>query len=50
MEEFNGRNNARSLFDVERIPTDNYIRKMLDPVEPEQLFELFDALYLRCGE
>jgi hypothetical protein len=50
MEESKGRNNARSLFDVERIPTDNHIRKMLDPVEPEQLFELFDALYLTCSE
>jgi hypothetical protein len=45
MQQARGRNNARSLFQVERIPTDNHIRQMLDPVAPGQLFGLFDDLY-----
>lgn len=40
-----GRNNARSLFQVGRIPTDNHIRQTLDPVEPSHLFSLFDELH-----
>lgn len=44
MEEARGRNNARSLFEVGRIPCDNHIRQTLDPVEPSGLFSLFDEL------
>lgn len=44
MEEARGRNNARSLFAVEEIPTDNHIRAVLDPVEPGHLFGVFDRL------
>ena len=42
MEKSSGRNNARSLFQVASIPTDNHIRQTLDPVAPGQLFSLFD--------
>lgn len=45
MEQARGRNNARSLFQVERIPTDNHIRHTLDPVAPHHLFSLFDELH-----
>lgn len=45
MEKAQGRNNARSLFGVERIPCDNHIRQMLDPVEASELFGLLDDLY-----
>lgn len=45
MEQTHGRNNARSLFQVERIPTDNHIRQILDPVEPHHLYSLFDDLH-----
>jgi hypothetical protein len=45
MEQASGRNNARSLFQVERIPTDNHIRQTLDPVAPAHLFSLFDDLH-----
>lgn len=45
MEAAQGRNNARSLFQVGRIPTDTHIRRMLDPVEPRHLFGLFDDLH-----
>lgn len=45
MEQAQGRNNARSLFQVGRIPSDNHIRQTLDPVEPHHLYSLFDDLY-----
>jgi glutathione S-transferase len=45
MEQSRGRNNARSLFQVERIPSDNHIRQTLDPVEPSHLLSLFDDLH-----
>jgi hypothetical protein len=45
MEESRGRNNARSLFEVDNIPCDNHIRQTLDPVEPSHLFCLFDELH-----
>ena len=45
MERASGRNNARSLFQVERIPTDNHVRQTLDPVEARHLFSLFDDLH-----
>lgn len=45
MEKAHGRNNARSLFGVERIPCDNPIRQTLDPVEASELFGLFDDLH-----
>lgn len=45
MEMAQGRNNARSLFQVGRIPSDNHIRHTLDPVEPRHLFSLFDDLH-----
>ena len=45
MEKVRGRNNARSLFQVEHIPTDNHIRQTLDPIEAHHLFSLFDELH-----
>ena len=45
MEKARGANNARSLFQVERIPSDNHIRQTLDPVQPSHLFSLFDDLH-----
>ena len=44
MQKARGRNNARSLFQVENVPTDNHIRQTLDPVEAHRLFSLFDDL------
>ncbi len=44
MEQARSRNNARSLFHVEKIPSDNHIRQTLDPVKPDHLFGLFDEL------
>lgn len=45
MEKARGHNNARSLFQIERIPSDNHLRDTLDPVAPEHLFSLFDELH-----
>ena len=45
MEQSRGRNNARSLFQIQRIPSDNHIRQSLDPVEPSHLFGFFDELH-----
>lgn len=44
-EKVQGQNNARSLFEVGRIPSDNHIRQTLDPVAPHHLFSLFDELH-----
>ena len=45
METARGHNNARSLFQIQRVPTDNHIRDVLDPVAPDHLFPLFDDLH-----
>lgn len=50
MEQSRGRNNARSLFGIARIPTDNHIRQTLDPAAPEHLMELFDDLHRAFDE
>ena len=36
-----GTSNCQTLFQMERIPTDNHIRTMLDPVPPQMLFPMF---------
>jgi hypothetical protein len=45
MEQAHGSNNARSLFQVQSIPSDNHIRQTLDPVEARHLFSVFDDLH-----
>jgi hypothetical protein len=45
MEQARGCHNARSLFQVQSVPSDNHIRQTLDPVQPSHLFGLFDDLY-----
>jgi hypothetical protein len=42
LEDRRGRSNCQSLFGMAKIPTDNHIRDLLDPVSPEGLFGLFD--------
>ena len=44
MEDARGQSNARTVFGLERIPTDNCIRKTLDAVPPSALHPAFDAL------
>ena len=36
-----GTSNCQTLFQMTRIPTDNHIRALLDPVPPQQLFPMF---------
>jgi hypothetical protein len=50
LEQTHGRNNARSLFQLGRIPSDNHVRQTLDPVEPRHLFSLFDDLHQAFAE
>jgi hypothetical protein len=45
-----GRNNAESLFGVHQVPSDNQIRNLLDPLEPEQLSECFWWAYEELKE
>jgi len=45
LQRLKGRNNAQSLFMVERLPSDSQVRNVLDPVPPEQLNDLFWAIY-----
>lgn len=41
IEERKGKSNVSSLFGAERIPSDNQIRNLLDPQEPELLYGVF---------
>jgi hypothetical protein len=44
MQQQQGKNNARSLFGVQQIPSDNQIRALLDPVDPA----LLNPVYEKC--
>jgi hypothetical protein len=44
-----GRSNAKTLFGIQKIPCDNQIRNLLDPVPSAQLFQGFDSLH-QCLE
>jgi len=46
IEQGHGRSN-QSLFGMTKIPKDNQIRKMLDPVSPSHLFPVFNAIRSR---
>ncbi len=50
MEKAQGRNNARSLFGIQRIPSANHIRQMLDPIAPAEFHPLFDDLHQALDE
>ena len=41
LERGRGTSNCQTLLGMERIPTDNHIRSMLDPVPPARLFAMF---------
>lgn len=45
METKNGNNNARTIFGVHKIPTDNHIRKLLDSTPPESTYRVFTGIY-----
>jgi hypothetical protein len=50
MQERQGQSNAQALFQIEKIPTDNHIRDLLDPVAPEELFPMYDDVYTALEE
>jgi len=41
LENDHARSNCQTLFDIPQIPTDNRIRDMLDPAEPDLLYPVF---------
>ncbi len=45
MQKVKGQNNAASLFQIDKIPCDNQLRQMLDPVSPDHLFPVYDRIY-----
>lgn len=45
-----GRHNAASLFGVQQVPTDNHIRTILDAVQPECLYGIFESVVGRMDE
>lgn len=45
MERARGKSNAQTLFGMCKIPTDNHIRGLLDPVAPSYAFPLFERLF-----
>src|SRR4051812_26949021 len=47
LETGHGRSNCQSLFGIARIPSDNHIRDMLDPVAPDHLFPAFGEAVAR---
>ena len=50
MEQNKGKSNAQTLFQIDKTPTDNHIRDMLDPVEHQELFPVYDSIYEAFGE
>lgn len=42
MEQAQGSSNARTIFGIEQIPSDNQIRNMLDPIAPELFYPIFE--------
>nr|QNO46175.1 hypothetical protein LJAJCFKK_00027 [Methanosarcinales archaeon ANME-2c ERB4] len=45
MKKTNGTSNAKTLFKIEKIPSDNHIRDILDNIHPELLFPVFDTIF-----
>ncbi len=45
MEQNKGQSNAQTLFQIEKTPSDNHIRDMLDPIEPQAIYPMYDRVY-----
>jgi hypothetical protein len=41
LEEGQGRSNCQTLFGLDRIPSDNHVRALLDPVDPDHFHPVF---------
>jgi hypothetical protein len=48
MQTASGKNNAKTLFDIENIPVDNHIRNILDKVEPKSFKKIYDDIVVEC--
>jgi len=44
MEKTEGKNNARTLFGIGKIPGDNHIRDISDEVSPDHIFPVYDKI------
>jgi len=44
MEKADGKNNARKLFGISKIPSDNHIRDISDEVSPDHIFHVYDKI------
>lgn len=47
MEVLHGKNNARTIFGIHKIPSDNHIREQLDKSSPELLNPVFEHIFSR---
>ena len=45
MQQNKGQSNAQTLFQIEKTPTPNHVRDMLDPVEPQAIYPVYDRVY-----
>jgi hypothetical protein len=45
MEQNKGKNNGRSLFGIDVIPSDNHIRNLLDPISPSYFYPVFNDAF-----
>ena len=45
MEKNCGKSNAKTIFGIKRIPTDNHIRDILDPVSPQIVFPVYNDAF-----
>ncbi|MBN6740779.1 ISNCY family transposase, partial [Acidithiobacillus sp. MC6.1] len=45
MTEVQGKSNAHTLFGMRDIPSDNHIRNLLDPVDPQYVFPAFERIF-----
>ncbi len=50
LQQTKGKSNAKTIFKMERIPTDTHIRNLLDPVRPSELSEEFTILLDEMAE
>ena len=48
MQTTSGRNNAKTIFGIEKIPVDNHVRKVLDKVSPESFKKVYDDIAQEC--
>ena len=50
MKKTKGKSNANSLFKLEKIPTDNHIRDILDAVNPNKILPVFDIIFNKLND